>query len=45
MILRALQKCDYVFTATKLFKFKMVKDTVQSLKGEDDKLKEKVEEV
>lgn len=45
MILRALRKCDYVFTATKLFKFKMVKDTVQSLKGEDDTLKEKVEEV
>ena len=33
------------FTATKFFKFKMVKDTVQSLKAENDKLKEKVEEV
>ena len=29
------------FIATKFFKFKMVKDTVQSLKAENDKLKEK----
>ena len=33
------------FIATKFFKFKMVKDTVQSLKAENDKLKVKVEEV
>ena len=35
----------YVFIATKFFKFKMVKDSVQSLKAENGKLKEKEEEV
>ena len=35
--------CAYVFIATKFFKCKMVKDTVESLKAENDKLKEKVE--
>ena len=33
------------FIATKFFKFKMVKDTAQSLKAENDKLREKVEDV
>ena len=44
-ILIAPGYCAYVFIATKFFKCKMVKDTVQSLKVENDKLKEKVEEV
>ena len=43
-ILIASRYCAYVFIATKFFKCEMVKNTVQSLKAENDKQKEKVEE-